>query len=429
MAGILDKKNRIMDSKNTRSARLQAGQGGMRIRYATFTDKHAFYEQSSSIGVAADASERIYFEPFLTTFDQITFEANINGEVQLLRNFPISGTLEEGYWLGAGGEFLSSSVLPVSPIINEFSQQIVQAITASYDAIVPLYTVNTFNDDTQFKLSTGSLYFNYYESVGGTSPLGTKNVGELTPPWRDWHFSHLTNFAYLPPINKLAPGASLEKVIPAIISGYNLKNLNWPWFKEQVAKATQFEWKSLQYDANVFLEGDAATITPQTPGMLGLNDTRDVPISNVVHGGIGGVSLLNLATALESVTAEDFLAARYVYMDTYPRIADVDPVPVTYEQLSQLLESYSVGQLKTNGSLANQVFFDETSNDNNVIIQFFEISNQDNKIRKLANVDFGIFRGQDLTDPDKSVFFIGKFYKDVETHQLKFANLFTLVAE
>ena len=61
MAGILDAKQRIMDVIITTEGRRQVAAGDLQIKFATFTDRSAFY-QGNADGVAEGADDRIYFE-------------------------------------------------------------------------------------------------------------------------------------------------------------------------------------------------------------------------------------------------------------------------------------------------------------------------------------------------------------------------------
>ena len=50
MAGILDNKNRIMDTIITTSGRRQISSGRLRVEYASFTDGGTFYEADEVSG-------------------------------------------------------------------------------------------------------------------------------------------------------------------------------------------------------------------------------------------------------------------------------------------------------------------------------------------------------------------------------------------
>ena len=45
-----------------REGRRQAAYGQLRIKFATFTDHHTFYQSTGSHNVAIDASDRLFFE-------------------------------------------------------------------------------------------------------------------------------------------------------------------------------------------------------------------------------------------------------------------------------------------------------------------------------------------------------------------------------
>lgn len=71
------------------------------------------------------------------------------------------------------------------------------------------------------------------------------------------------------------------------------------------------------------------------------------------------------------------------------------------------------------------IFFTETSTDNNLFCQFFELGS--NVMSKLDVVDFGLFKNPNGGEP-YHVFFIGKVFTD-DLGTNTFVNLFTLVFE
>ena len=78
MSGILDNKKRIMDVVLTKEGRRQMANGDIRIHFASFTDKHTFYEADAVSG-SSDASDRLFFEASSLPFDQITLKQMIPG--------------------------------------------------------------------------------------------------------------------------------------------------------------------------------------------------------------------------------------------------------------------------------------------------------------------------------------------------------------
>ena len=70
--------------------------------------------------------------------------------------------------------------------------------------------------------------------------------------------------------------------------------------------------------------------------------------------------------------------------------------------------------------------FVETSRDNNIIVQPFEISNFG--VKKLCVVDYGEFPDEDPSSPGKRVFFVGKLFKD-KFGSSTFVNIFTIIMD
>ena len=74
------------------------------------------------------------------------------------------------------------------------------------------------------------------------------------------------------------------------------------------------------------------------------------------------------------------------------------------------------------------IFFSETSPQNNLVMQMFEVNGDKKTFKKLDVIDFGEFNIDDPMRPNKHVFFIGKVYQDgygIPT----FVNLFTVVLD
>lgn len=99
-------------------------------------------------------------------------------------------------------------------------------------------------------------------------------------------------------------------------------------------------------------------------------------------------------------------------LGNYPRFDD-DRI-MTYQELQEHLSKKE----------SVDVMFEETSRDNNLVVQFFEMANLD--VEKLSIIDFGSFPDNDPFSPDKNVYFIGKIRRD-DTGADTFLNIFTVV--
>jgi len=221
MAGILNNKERIMDTLVTSLGREQAANGVLRVRYASFTDYHTFYRASGSNNVADDHTSRIYFETFSREQDLIIPELDLGSAIS--RPFKAGDFTLDGETLASGtfrrgvslyDEILSGSALPAmaSAALNE--------ITDNFRDLKILGTKDTFSDTTGFSFNETTITFPYRGSPGWLlSPEDIANglldrstrfndsasshisVDAAPSLFMDEKLAHLPNFKYLPPVN------------------------------------------------------------------------------------------------------------------------------------------------------------------------------------------------------------------------------------
>ena len=73
---------------------------------------------------------------------------------------------------------------------------------------------------------------------------------------------------------------------------------------------------------------------------------------------------------------------------------------------------------------SREIHFEETSMDNNIVCQLFEVSGE--KLTKLSAIDFGEFNSNDPARPTKRFFFAGKIFPTDKFGTKTYANMFTL---
>ena len=79
MSGILNPKQRIMDFTLTREGYEQIQNGDLRIKYATFNDRNAIYDNLENTFNTADINAMPFlFENFNTLHDTINQEIDLN---------------------------------------------------------------------------------------------------------------------------------------------------------------------------------------------------------------------------------------------------------------------------------------------------------------------------------------------------------------
>lgn len=96
------------------------------------------------------------------------------------------------------------------------------------------------------------------------------------------------------------------------------------------------------------------------------------------------------------------------------------PEPLTFSDLKDSLAVDSKWQTTFFADLE----FEETSIDNNIVCQVWEVSS--GSLTKLRVIDFGEFEDADPFSPGKHVFFVGKLRSD-DAGQNTFLNMFTVV--
>ena len=211
MAGILNNKERILDFIVTQEGKRQAGHGELRIRYATFTDLHTFYETSGSLtqpDLAADASKRIFFEAGNRYQDVVVpeLEAGFIMRPLLTEDHDMAGgTIVSGSirLVTSGNQILSGSAL--GPALTE----VLEGITKNFADLRTIGTIDEFSRYQNIELSpmTGTFSVNNdTEYLRADKGIGVANLSDVPSVFNDRRFADFANFKYLPPVNLPLPG-------------------------------------------------------------------------------------------------------------------------------------------------------------------------------------------------------------------------------
>lgn len=320
MSGILDKKKRILDFIITEEGRNQAANGELRVHYASFSDIGAFYTEKSG-SYAEDISDRICFEVNVKPQDKLVLEnppvyaTDKIGQQPALRPFQTKDFKIQGTNIAktsADGKKMSQVI--TGSEVGSLADSICSSLSQNFKDMQIIGTFDPFDDSSDFEVFPESKTFTYQEKY---SRRYGRKVPETVDPryceslFQDDRLSHLPNYKYLPPVNKLSSGDASP------LGNYN--NFN----KKPIA------------------------------GLQGL---------------------------MSKLTGKD-----YVEFD-----------------------------------------FEETSRENNVLIQPIEFRNDG--IKKLAIVDFGEFQDGDPESPGKRIFFVGKIYVDSDGNST-YINIFTVIMD
>jgi hypothetical protein len=198
MAGILNNKERILDSIITLEGRRQIVGGKLKIEFASFSDKFTFYEADVVSG-SSDASERVFFEAVSLPQDQVTFEADDSGRLLSFegRNFTkvVNGKpVVSGSFLIDKTQFASTAESLLNGSFNNFC------------GLRPIGSKEFFRDDKNFLINPNNIRF----KITDERPLRSSDIQSISLDkaesfFQDKRLSHIKNFKFLPPKNKPTP--------------------------------------------------------------------------------------------------------------------------------------------------------------------------------------------------------------------------------
>ncbi len=212
MAGILNNKERIMDFTITDEGKRQAGQGQMRIKFATFTDYHTFYDVSGSNefpNLASDASSRVFFETYNRYQDVIVPEIEAG---MSMRPFKTKDLEVAGGALAAGSAFTGITNHP--EIVSDVPEKIVDlldGITQNFAEQRIITSIDEFSKFQDLILAPLTGTFNLTPSTDffrADNETGQAMLESIPSIFQDRRFAHFPNFMFLPPENLPLPGES-----------------------------------------------------------------------------------------------------------------------------------------------------------------------------------------------------------------------------
>lgn len=214
MSGILDKKSRVLDSIITLEGRRQLSEGGINIRYVTFTDNATFYAADVDNG-SADATLRLYLESCHLPQDEITFQSNESGRLQAfkasadkaIRNGQLFKTdfnppSESEYLSGSDESMFVTTALNGSVLQDEAMSLLTSSID-NYRNLQALGTKDSIFDESEFAIGNKNVEFIITPNKPVPEDFGyIADISQLENISSDARFSNLLNFRYLPPINR-----------------------------------------------------------------------------------------------------------------------------------------------------------------------------------------------------------------------------------
>lgn len=216
MAGILDQKSRIFDSLVTQEGRRQLAEGNFRAEFYSFGDSSAAYALSDTYvsgtgNRAEDIATAFTLEACNLPQDHVTFEADDSGRIFVRELRPVGNTTIRV----VNGEFFSGSrTTSLEPVTrqSQFASLTDGLMSSSLDnfqklSILGSPQVYRSTDQKNFTLNTGFISFDVTDNAPVPSQraggMQTGNINHIESLFADKRLSHVPNFKYLPPINKV----------------------------------------------------------------------------------------------------------------------------------------------------------------------------------------------------------------------------------
>tara|TARA_Y100000592_G_scaffold6827_1_gene9809 strand:- start:349 stop:1338 length:990 start_codon:yes stop_codon:yes gene_type:complete len=235
MSGILNSKQRFVDTVLTAEGRRQLASGEFRIEFATFSDNEIFYAGGGPSG-SIDLSSIIQLEasPSLPT-DIITLETNLFGNVvsSVIPGLKVvSGSKEDDPKTDGPVNILDGKIvqftnsgsknLITGSAYDDLVEGILSSSIGNFNRIDVIGTTDPLSDNNNFDLSGQRVVFDITDkNVESVCALPRANLArDAESIYQDRRLSHLDNFKYLPPRNKATPSAPTGSIL------YNYPNNN-----------------------------------------------------------------------------------------------------------------------------------------------------------------------------------------------------------
>ncbi|MAF26034.1 hypothetical protein CL634_10755 [bacterium] len=393
----------MIDAVVTQIGRQQIASGMLRVEYASFTDSGTYYEADETSG-SSDAGKRIYFEPNSDRRqDFITFETDDSGN---LLGYPTDPKLT----LADGDLFkceASASVSDISKIVyvsgsGDFASLSDGIVTSSIDHFRQLRIIGStpttrpekFQQNFEFNQTNFEfLLLNTHPFIDGPSD-SQADIDSVEPLFIDKRLSHIPNYKFLPPL----------VVEPRSVSQSSIGEFDLD--AEREIAATK--------NTKTFL-GDYEPLN-ETMEPLTYQDLM-IELNGELSDGIDPDYIMDFQSA-EAITAWNNQG-----LDGSGGTGEV--MGTVFGQQTGVI-NLSPLEVARDRKYIN---FLQTSAQNNIVMQMFEVDTDGLKFKKLDVIDYGeVIVEDDVLRPNKHVFFIGKVFLDSNSIPT-FVNLFTVMLD
>jgi hypothetical protein len=218
MAGLLDGKSRIMDGQLTLRGRADLVAGGLNVKYVSFSDIGAHYEDAG--GGIAETPIPLGIESFSTPNDEITVTTDEYGT--------------QNSFLGNGYGILRSGLAQSGSVTGSIGRFLLSGSLDSFDNQRLISTRDVLFDDRGLIASPSSLSFD----VTDTSPFNGEpeesSIDDIEGLFSDKRLGRSRRFMFLPPVQRTISSVGNESQLGNFLD-VREKRINEQELEEQIS--------------------------------------------------------------------------------------------------------------------------------------------------------------------------------------------------
>lgn len=218
MAGILDPKERVLDTIITPTGRSQIAAGELKIEYASFSDRQMYYTVESN-GEITDPGNRLSFEAYATDADVIIQE--ISDNVSLAPFKTDSFVLRDGNIISGSVQQRNIRAFGDALAIDSIDSLNRQMLIGTRNLLK-----NVLSENFSITPTSATFYLDQIDTTSSTT-IATASLDDVESLWQDYRVTNTPNYKFLPPLVKGSDLGTFTKINqdPPMTFGNILVNL------------------------------------------------------------------------------------------------------------------------------------------------------------------------------------------------------------
>ena len=213
MSGFLDPKSRVLDAIITPTGRSKMLNGGLDIRFVSFTDISQLYDKDAN-GIYVERPAKLNTEAVSTPNDEIFQTTDDNGKIKSYATIEKTDDEYESFILEALGPnwtakeyssgFIEESVGLETNELNyhKLSYDYITTVQDSFKNQYIIKTVDKSKIDTGFRVEPTLLNYEIIEGRPFSTEPDISTISDADSLFADKRLSTVPNFKYLPPVQR-----------------------------------------------------------------------------------------------------------------------------------------------------------------------------------------------------------------------------------